>query len=141
MNKQQLFLIGTGAIIGILVMILFLIQPRATQTPIPLSTTPTPVTVPLTKTPQQETPSATTPSPTPLSPYESALQKQDIIALMPVTNTVYTIEYFYTSDSFIVTITQSPYAENRKKAEEWFANMGIDTTKLNVLWTSRPYIQ
>lgn len=141
MNKQQLFLIGIGATVGILVMILFLIQPRVAPPPTQIAATPTPIAAPVSKIPNQDIPPVTLPSPTPLSAYERALQKQDIIALMPVTNTVYTIEYFYTSDSFIVTITQSPYAKNRKKAEEWFADMGIDTTKLNILWTSHPYIQ
>lgn len=68
------------------------------------------------------------------------LTKKDLIKLTPVTEHGFDIEYFLESDSFLITITESPYKDNKQKALDWFNTHGLDIDSLKILWSSYRYV-
>ncbi len=67
--------------------------------------------------------------------------REELINLLPVRGDGFNIEYFAPDDSIVVTITTSPYDENRQKAEDWFRQQGIDNIEeFNVDWVRSPYV-
>ncbi len=67
--------------------------------------------------------------------------REELINLLPVRGDGFNIEYFAPDDSIVVTITTSPYDENRLKAEDWFKQHGIDNIDaFNVDWVRSPYV-
>lgn len=51
--------------------------------------------------------------------------KKDIANKLPYVSREFNVEYLVTSDTFIVTINESPYEQNRKRAEDWLKSQGL----------------
>lgn len=68
--------------------------------------------------------------------------KKSLITKMPYQTDDFLIEYTYTSDSFIVTIKQSPFEQNVTKAENWIKSQGItDLGALDITYSSYRWVQ
>lgn len=100
--------------------------------------------------PPQDQPSEQIPQPTrsPLFisptdiPIPSIVNRSVITTLMPVRTNEFTIEYLYASETFIITITQSPYEANKQKAEQWFRDRGISNLDtINILYNKSILVQ
>jgi len=76
-----------------------------------------------------------TPQPFPTTTeQDSNLQEEKIISLMPVVSDSYNIEYLFLINTFVVTIKESPYTQNREKAMKWFMSHGVNPNSPNIIY-------
>jgi hypothetical protein len=79
-----------------------------------------------------------------VSPFlgDSLSAKSNIIEQMPFQTDDFLIEYLYTSDRFIITIKESPFEENAKKAEQWLKNQGItNLSELDITYNQYRWVE
>lgn len=148
MSKKKIIIISLSLVFIILLFSLMLIGGRQTTKTIPphIIPSPTPVFVPFASP-------TTIPSPTdipsvPVSetpPPENnpaVIKNENIIPLMPVQTSTYTIEYLVTSDTFLVTVTESPYEQNKALAESWFKDHGIeDLSSIKIIFWKYRWVE
>lgn len=76
------------------------------------------------------------PPPTPESQI-TASSIQLLISKLPVVTDKYIIQYFQKTKKFSINILENPYEENKKLAEDWFKEQGIENlSKLNIFYST-----
>lgn len=132
-QKKLLFFIALLILLVITVILVTIFstppQQSLTATPQPQSSfQPTPSFRPVATTIPSVTPTVIT-------------SREELINLLPVSGDGFKIEYFAPDDSIVVTITTSPYDENRQKADDWFRQNGVDNTDaFKIDWVRSPYV-
>lgn len=142
MRKQELvilFLIfGFVTIIFVTYILISLFSQRPTPQP-SLSPSPKPLTSRIPVVTPIEPPS---PQPTSLpSPLTGEITKPLIIDLLPIQTSFANIEYLSGNDTFVVTIKQNPYTENKDKVEQWFRDQGFEPEDLKIYWQTYPEVE
>ncbi len=67
---------------------------------------------------------------------------EQIIARLPVSTETYDIEYLGSSNTFIITVKQSPFKENSEDALRWFLENGFKSTEgLNIIYNSYEWVE
>lgn len=67
----------------------------------------------------------------------ATVSSDKIISQLPIETPEYTIQYLPKTKKFIVMILENPFEENKKKAEEWFKEQGVeDLSELNISFGS-----
>lgn len=85
--------------------------------------------------------SPTTPQPTNLTPTPTATAEptkkaeETFFDQLPYFGTGFVVEYFPSSDKFLVTITKNPFNQYKSLAKEWFTKNGLDPETLNITWS------
>lgn len=85
--------------------------------------------------------SPTTPQPTNLTPTPTATTEptkkteETFFDQLPYFGTGFVVEYFPSSDKFLVTITKNPFNQYKNLAKEWFTKNGLDPETLNITWS------
>ncbi len=105
----------------------------------------------LRNTPEQKTPIIPFPTQSGIQPifpttYPPLVEEEplleQIISRLPVTTDAYDIEYLSSSNTFVVTIKESPYEENKSKAQQWFLQNGFSSIEgLNILYNSYRWVE
>ena len=73
---------------------------------------------------------------------EEEPQIEQIIARLPVSTEEYDIEYLSSSNTFVITIKESPFEQNSEKARQWFVENGFsNTTGLNIIYNSYRWVE
>lgn len=128
--KFLLFIILSFFVVIAAVFVFFFLPQKVAQPPIQDTALPTKIPTPIVQ--------VTLPAENNIAP----ITKNDIIKQLPIIVSEYNIEYFTTTDTFIVTIKESPYEGNKQKAIDWFTNLGItDPTKLRLIYTKYRWVQ
>lgn len=124
--KKIIFFIVIFFIILLCIFVFFVLPNRTAPPFTPTTNLPTPTIIPVKKN-----------IPT-LPPVNNLpiLNKNALIDLLPYSTDNFNIEYLTTSDTFIVTIKNSPYEENKADANSWLKQHGVDdTAKLRIIYT------
>lgn len=67
---------------------------------------------------------------------------EQLIDRLPVSTDKYDIEYLSSSNTFIVTIKESPFSENSQEALSWFTQNGFSNTdNLNIIYNSYEWVE
>jgi hypothetical protein len=67
---------------------------------------------------------------------------EQIIARLPVSEPEYDIEYLSSSNTFVITIKESPFEQNSEKARQWFLQNGFSNTDgLNIIYNSYEWVE
>lgn len=67
---------------------------------------------------------------------------EQIITRLPVSTETYNIEYLSSSNTFIITVKQSPFKENSEDALRWFLENGFKNTEgLNIIYNSYKWVE
>jgi len=129
--KKTLFIATVIFVLFILfVLFLFLSNSRRREV------APSPVVLPI-PTESQIAPTATPP---PLNQEEPLIEQ--IIDRLPVSTEKYDIEYLSLTNTFVITIKESPFAENSELARQWFLQNGFSSTEgLNILYNSYEWVE
>lgn len=101
---------------------------------------------------QQSKPNNNLPTPTPVKivPQKSPPPKNNIplfdqnnlINQLPIETQAYNIEYLVMSNTFVITIKESPYETNRRAAEDFFYKNGVtDLSKIRVTYNSYRWVK
>ena len=70
------------------------------------------------------------------------LNKNSLIDLLPYSTNDFDIEYLTTSDTFVVTVKNSPYEANKEQANAWLKEKGVeDPGKLRIMYTKYRWVQ
>jgi len=73
---------------------------------------------------------------------EDAPLIEQIIARLPISTEEYYIEYLSSSNTFVITIKESPFEQNSEKARQWFVENGFsNTTGLNIIYNSYRWVE
>ncbi len=69
-------------------------------------------------------------------------EKTKLIEQLPIETKEYNIEYLVESDTFVVTIKESPYLGNKQKTNQFFIANGIsDLSQLRIVYNSYRWVQ
>ncbi len=102
------------------------------------------------KTTPPDTTIIPTPTLIPISPFISLppennislFEKNVLIEQLPLETPTYNIEYLVESDTFVVTIKQSPYLQHKQAADQFFIQNGVkDLGSLRILYNSYRWVQ
>lgn len=67
---------------------------------------------------------------------------EQIIARLPVSEPEYDIEYLSSSNTFVITIKESPFEQNSEKARQWFLQNGFSNTDgLNIIYNRYRWVE
>lgn len=67
---------------------------------------------------------------------------EQIIQRLPASTTEYDIEYLSSSNTFVITIKDSPFEQNSQKALQWFFDNGIKNPEgLNIIYNSYEWVE
>lgn len=128
---RKFVFIAASSLIIIFIVIFFIVS-SLRQNP-----TPTPSPLP-SVTPVPSVPFVTLPAKNDISVFE----KSDLISQLPIETNTYNIEYLVESDTFVVTIKDSPYVQNKAAADEFFTRNGVtDLSKLRIIYNSYKWVQ
>lgn len=112
--------------------VLSLLKPSQEPT-LPLNQ-PTPISSPLTVTPTDIVVAPPPPA------QQSILPK--LAQFIPFDSNEFSIEYYNSSQSIVVTIKESPYEGNKKKAQDWFHGHGVtNLNDLKIIYTSYRWVE
>lgn len=76
-----------------------------------------------------------TPPPTTQNTYSPSVQT--LAEKLPIITDEYTIQYFANINKFVILILENPYEENKKEADSWFKEQGVnDLSSLNIEYGS-----
>jgi hypothetical protein len=82
------------------------------------------------------------PTKTLLSPTPTVINRSKLNTLLPIKQDDFSIEYLVTSDTFVITVTKSPYEENKLKAEDWLLSHGInDLSTERILYNRSLFVE
>lgn len=131
---KKILFISTLIFILIIVFILYIFISNIRQSP-----EETVREIPL-PTESQIRPTEPTPTAAPLNPEEPLIEQ--IIARLPVSTDTYNIEYLSTSNTFVITIKESPFEQNSEAARQWFIDNGFSSTEgLNIIYNSYSWVE
>lgn len=95
---------------------------------------PTPIPPSLTVTPTDIVTAS------PPSAQQSILPR--LTQLIPFDSNEFSIEYYNSTQAFVVTIKESPFEKNKKKAQNWFHNHGVtNLSDLKIIYTSYRWVE
>lgn len=84
----------------------------------------------------------TRPSPTPASIVEDEPLVEQIIQRLPVSTERYDIEYLSSTNTFVITVKESPFDQNSNEALSWFTENGFsNTNSLNIIYNSYEWVE
>ncbi len=132
---SKTLIIATILLAGIIILTVVIFSrqagsPQTAPSPTPFSTfTPSVITQP------SLIPGTPAPVKTPI-PSNLSLTKEQLQSLTPLQLDNFNVEYYLESDSFLITIKESPYEENKALAEKWLTDKGLDLSTLKLEWTS-----
>lgn len=129
-NKKKVVILILAGIIFFFAGTLFLSSlKREEKIAIPVPT-PFPTTLP--------TPTSVINAPT---PPKQQIYKDILLPQLPFGTEVFEIEYLQSSETFVITVRESPYDENKKKAEDWLKEKGVeDLNDLKILYTKYRWV-
>lgn len=82
------------------------------------------------------------PSPTPVPIVEDEPLIEQLIERLPVSTDAYDIEYLSTTNTFVITVKESPFSQNSEAARQWFVQNGFsDTNGLNIIYNSYEWVE
>lgn len=128
---KKILFISTSIIIAALLVIFFLSsftrnQPATESIPLP-TIAPLPTLPFVTLPPENDV---------------SFFDKTQLIQQLPIETNAYNIEYLVESDTFVVTIKESPYLQNKNTADQFFIRNGAtDLSKLRIIYNSYRWVQ
>jgi len=119
-------------------------QPEATASGIPEINYPSQQTEPQTQyQPFAEGPTLST-KPTKSITAELEAKKKEFIKKLPLYLESFNVEYFSSEELFLITISQNPLEENKKKAAEWLKSQGFsndDLERIKIGFTHPRFVQ
>lgn len=128
---KKILFITTAIIVVVLILIIFIFSmgEKGGVTPPRLeSPTPIPVKVSI---------------PTPTTSAENlVVDKNALLQKLPIQTDTYNIQYIASTDTFVVTIKESPLEINKQQANKFFYENGVkDLSKLNIAYNSYRWVQ
>lgn len=82
------------------------------------------------------------PSPTPVPVVEDEPLIEQLIERLPVSTDAYDIEYLSSTNTFVITVKESPFSQNSEAARQWFLQNGFsDTSGLNIIYNSYEWVE
>lgn len=102
---------------------------------------------------EKDNPQVTVPTPSPISipPTDTinatppTTQKDilpNLIHFLPFDSQEFSVEFYGSTQAVVVTIKESPYEENKKKAQDWLQNHGItNLNDLKIIYTSYRWVR
>lgn len=67
---------------------------------------------------------------------------EQIIARLPVSTETYDVEYLSSTNTFVITVKESPFEQNSEKARQWFLQNGLSSTEdLNIIYNSYEWVE
>lgn len=73
---------------------------------------------------------------------EDAPLIEQIINRLPVSTEKYDIEYLSSTNTFVITVKESPFSQNSQEALSWFTENGFSNTdNLNIIYNSYEWVE
>lgn len=67
---------------------------------------------------------------------------EQLIERLPVSTNAYDIEYLSSTNTFVITIKESPFSQNSEAARQWFVQNGFSNTEgLNIIYNSYEWVE
>ena len=128
--KKIIFLITVAVVLFVMLLLFFIIS-NLRQTPEEIVVeTPTPT----------ESQVRITPTPAPLVEDEPLVEQ--IINRLPVSTEKYDIEYLGSTNTYVITIKESPFDQNSAEALAWFTQNGFSNTNtLNIIYNRYEWVE